>query len=74
MLSFIGKVKSSAVYLKYCINCFCCWLTFIGGLPSELAATSGVLDISDIRQSFNHDESSSISLLIKGKLRDLQNY
>ena len=44
----------------------------IGGLASGLAATSGVLDLSDIKQSFSHDESSSISQLIKGKSRDLQ--
>ena len=44
----------------------------IGGLAPGLAATSGVLDLSDITQSFNHDESSSISQLIKGKSRHLQ--
>ena len=37
-----------------------------------LAGASGVLDISEIMQSFDHDKSSSISQLIKGKSRNLQ--
>ena len=38
----------------------------------RLAGTAGILDISDIIQHLDHDKSSSISQLIKGKLRDLQ--
>ena len=35
-------------------------------------STSGVLDISDITRFFDHVKSSSISQLIKDKLRNLQ--
>ena len=38
----------------------------------RFAGTVGVLDISDIIQYLDHDKSSSISQLIKGKSRDLQ--
>ena len=44
----------------------------VSGLPPGLAGTSGVLDISQITQSFNHDKSSSISQLIESKSRNLQ--
>ena len=39
-----------------------------GRLAPALAATSGVYDISDITQFFNHDKSSSISQLIREKI------
>ena len=42
-----------------------------GKLARGLAVTLEVLDISDITQSFDHDKSSSISQLIKGKSREL---
>ena len=44
----------------------------VSGLPPGLADTSGVLDVSEITQSFNYDKSSSISQLIKSKSRNLQ--
>ena len=45
----------------------------VGGLAAVLAGASGVLDISEMRQSSNHDKSFSISQLIKGKSKDLHN-
>ena len=44
----------------------------VGGLLDRLAVTSGVLDISDIMQSFDYEKYSIISQLIKGKLKDLE--
>ena len=41
------------------------------GHEAGLASTAGVFDISEIMQCFTHVKSSSISQLIKGKLRDL---
>ena len=43
-----------------------------GELAFWLASNAGVFDISDIRECFDHEKSSSISQLINGKLRDLQ--
>ena len=37
-----------------------------------IAATAGVLDISDIIRYLEHDKLSSISQLIKGKSKDIQ--
>ena len=42
----------------------------VGRLAAELGGTSGVLDISEIMQSSNHERSSSISQLTKGQSRD----
>ena len=71
--SDIRDIKFSAIYLKCCISYFalvnCCWSC---SLVPGLAATSRVLDISYIAQSFNHDKLSSISQLIIGKSRDLE--
>ena len=50
-------------------------IVFVGGtlsLAAELAGTPGVLDISELTQSPDHDKSCSISQLIKGKSRDYQ--
>ena len=44
--------------------------SYLTGL--EFETTLHVLDTSDITQYFDHDKSSSISWLIKGKSRDLQ--
>ena len=49
------------------------FLAGTGGLVADLAGTSEVFDISDVIQFLVHLKSSSISKLIKGKLRDLQN-
>ena len=43
-----------------------------GGLAFGLSAIVGVIDISYIIHSFDHDKSNSISQLINGKSRDLQ--
>ena len=43
----------------------------VGELASGLVGTSGVLNTLEITQSFNHNKSSSISQLLKGKSRDL---
>ena len=77
MLSFIEKVTTANKVLALFI-----WnvapvvnvasLVGTGGLVSGLAATSGVLDISKITQFFDHGKPSSISQLIKGKSRVLQ--
>ena len=45
-------------------------LVGVGGL----AVILGVLYNSDIMQSFDHDKSSSISELIKGKLREISKH
>ena len=47
-------------------------LARLGELAAGLAAIAGVLDNSDIMESLDHDKSSSILQLIKGKLRDHQ--
>ena len=44
----------------------------VGGLAAGLAVIAGFLNISDTMESFDHNKSSSISKLIKSKLRDLQ--
>ena len=36
-----------------------------------LTTTTSVLDISDIMKSFDHDKLSSISQLLRGKLKNL---
>ena len=41
-------------------------VAYLAGLVG-LAATAGVLDISEIKKFFDQDKSSSISQLIKGK-------
>ena len=41
-------------------------------LVSGFPATSSVYDISKITQFFHHDKSSSISQLVRSKLRDLR--
>ena len=62
-------IKFSVIYLKCCSICFCCFsATGLG----RLATTAAVLHISEIIHSFEYDESSSISQLIKGKSRNLQ--
>ena len=43
-----------------------------GGLSSESPTTLGVIDISDIIHSFDHNKSIFISKLINGKSRNLQ--
>ena len=58
-------IKFNIIYLKYCTSCCCC----CAGLSLPNAA---VLDISDIIRFLDYNKSSSISLLIKCKLRDLQ--
>ena len=45
--------------------------TGTGGLASGLRDIAGVIDTSDIIYSFDHDKSSSILQLIKGKSRNL---
>ena len=47
-------------------------LSATGGIAFGVPAILGVIDISDIMQSFNHDKSSYISQLINGKSRDLR--
>ena len=44
----------------------------VGRLEPGLPASSGVLVISDVKHFLAHLKWSSISQLIKGKLRDLQ--
>ena len=61
------EIKISTIYLKSCIVN----VSAIARLD-ELAITGAVLYFSDFTQFFNHDKSSSISLLIKGKSKDLQ--
>ena len=46
----------------------------VGGMAAGLATIAGVLNISDIIQLFDHDESSSVLQLIKGKWRISKNY
>ena len=46
----------------------------VGGMAAGLATIAGVLNISDIIQFFDHDESSSVLQLIKGKWRISKNY
>ena len=46
----------------------------VGGMAAGLATIAGVLNISGIMQFFEHDESSSILQLIKGKWRISKNY
>ena len=61
------EIKISTIYLKSCtVN-----VSAMARL-GELAITGAVLYFSDFTQFFNHDKSSSISLLIKGKSKDLQ--
>ena len=61
------EIKISTIYLKSCtVN-----VSAIARL-GELTITGAVLYFSDFTQFFNHDKSSSISLLIKGKSKDLQ--
>ena len=40
------------------------WIRGLGGLAFELARTSGVIYISDIIHSFDHDKSNYISQLV----------
>ena len=47
-------------------------LSATGGIAFGVPAILGVIDISDIMQSFDHDKSSYVSQLINGKSRDLQ--
>lgn len=42
----------------------------IGGSAAGLASVLELFNIADITQTFDHDRSSSISQLIKGKSRD----
>ena len=57
MLSFIDKA-TLVLFI---------WNIVLFALPAGLAGSSGVLDISEITKSFEHNKSSSISSLIKGK-------
>ena len=46
------------------------YLSGMGGLAFGLPGILGVIDISDIIHSFDHEKSSSVSQLINGKSRD----
>ena len=46
--------------------------TRTGGLASGLPSTAGIIDISDIIHSSDHEKSSCISQLINAKSNDLQ--
>ena len=52
----------------FCINA----TARTGGLVFGFPGIPGVIDISDLIHSFDHDKSSSISQLINSKSRDLQ--
>ena len=45
---------------------------FVVAATGRFPATAVVLDISDTRQYLDHDKSSSVLQVIKGKLKDLQ--
>ena len=47
-------------------------LSATGGIAFGVPAILGVIDISNIMQSFDHDKSGHVSQLINGKSRDLQ--
>ena len=66
------SMKFSINYLK-CSPVVCIAATSrIDGLASGLPGTADVIDFSDIIHYFDHDKSSSISKLTKGKSRDLE--
>ena len=77
-MSFIDKVptgtQSLALFIWNVAPVLCIAVTpGTGGFTSGRAAILGVIDISDIIHSFDHDQLSSISQIIKGKLINLQN-
>ena len=75
MLSLLEKVTTGTtvttnnrfciIYLKYYSSRLSCWSMWI------TSYIVGVIDISDIIHSLEHNKSSSISKLIKCKLSDL---
>ena len=79
MLSFIDKVTTGTeglalFVLNFVLFVFVASLAWTGGLAFGLEATAVVLYISDMIHSFDYDKSSSISQLIKDKLKNLQKF
>ena len=75
ILSLIDKVTTGVIYLKCYSSCLYVTVAATvraGGLAFGFLVTAGVIDISDIIHSFDHNKSSSILQLVNGKSRDIQ--
>ena len=63
----VTETKLSALFISNVVVCIASTYGKVGS-ASAFLGTLGIVDISDIKQSFNYDKSISISL--NGKSRD----